>query len=149
MGLVVASVAFGIALSSMNEKAQTLLNVFNELSQIMMKITGWVIWLSPLGIFFLTSSKLLEMDDILTVFAKLGLYFVTVFIGICFHGFVLLPTIFFFITKKNPVKFIGNMAQAIATAFGTGSSSAALPVTIQCLEQKNGIDPIPAKSPDK
>ena len=141
MGVVVASVSFGIALSSMKAQTQTLLSAFNELSQIMMKITSFVIWLSPIGIFFLTVSKLLEMDDILGVFAKLGLYFLTVVGGICFHGFVLLPSLFFVITRKNPIKFIGNMGQAIATAFGTGSSSAALPVTIQCLEQKNGIDP--------
>lgn len=141
MGVVVIAVSFGIALSAMKSQSQTLLIIFNELSQVMMKITSFVIWLSPIGIYFLTVSKLLEMDDILNVFGKLGLYFLTVVGGICFHGFVLLPCLFFAITRKNPIKFIGNMGQAIATAFGTGSSSAALPVTIQCLEQKNGIDP--------
>jgi Na+/H+-dicarboxylate symporter len=106
----------------------------------MMRITGWVIWLSPIGVFFLIYSKLLEMDNILGVFAKLGVYALTVSGGIIFHGFVILPTIFFLLTKKNPIKFTGNMTQAIATAFGTSSSSATLPVTIQCLETNNKID---------
>lgn len=141
MGLVVASIVFGIAISSARSQSRHLLVVFNELSHTMMRITGWVIWLSPVGVFFLILSKLMEMDNILGVFAKLGLYFVTVAVGIIFHGFVILPTIFFFVTRKSPIKFIGNMGQAIATAFGTSSSSATLPVTIQCLEQNNRVDP--------
>lgn len=140
MGLVVASIVFGIAISSTRAHSMNLLAVCNELSHVMMKITRWVIWLSPLGIFFLVLSKLLEMHDILGVFAKLGLYFLTVAGGILFHGFVILPTLFFFLTRKNPVKFVGNMAQAIATAFGTSSSSATLPVTIECLEHNNKVD---------
>ena len=141
MGLVVASIIFGVAISSARAQTKSILVLFNELSHTMMRITGWVIWLSPIGVFFLVMSKLMEMDDILSVFAKLGLYFLTVSGGILFHGFVILPSIFFFITKKNPWKFIGNMAQAIATAVGTSSSSATLPVTIQCLEQNNNVDP--------
>jgi Na+/H+-dicarboxylate symporter len=141
MGLVVASIVFGVAISSARAQSRNLLTVFNELSTTMMRVTGWVIWLSPIGVFFLILSKLMEMDNILGVFAKLGLYFLTVGGGIIFHGFVILPTIFFFITRKSPMKFIGNMGQAIATAFGTSSSSATLPVTIQCLEQNNNVDP--------
>ncbi|CRL04220.1 CLUMA_CG017325, isoform A [Clunio marinus] len=140
MGLVVASVVFGIAISSARQQTRTLLMVFNELSQTMMRITGWVIWLSPIGVFFLILSKMMEMKNVVDVFAKLGLYLLTVSGGILFHGFVILPSIFFLVTRKNPLKFIGNMGQAIATAFGTSSSSATLPVTIQCLEQNNKID---------
>ena len=40
-----------------------------------------------------------------------------------------------------PFKFIANMANAFTTAFGTGSSSATLPVTINLLETKNKVDP--------
>ena len=38
-------------------------------------------------------------------------------------------------------RFIANMANAFTTAFGTASSSATLPVTINLLEEKNGVDP--------
>ena len=37
-------------------------------------------------------------------------------------------------------RFILNQVQAIMTAWSTASSSATLPVTIKCLEEKNGID---------
>jgi Na+/H+-dicarboxylate symporter len=115
MGLVVGSIIFGIAISSTKSQSRSILKVFHELSFVMMKITRWVIWITPVGVFFLILSKLMEMDKILDVFAKLGLYFVTVAGGIIFHGFIILPTIFFFLTRKNPLHFIVNMGQAIAT----------------------------------
>ncbi|XP_055537864.1 excitatory amino acid transporter 3-like [Wyeomyia smithii] len=141
IGLVVAAIVFGIALSSLKEEVQVVLKFFQQLSHTVMKVTGWVIWLSPLGVLFLITAKLLEMDDLGVVFGKLGLYFAVTAGGILFHGFVILPSILFILTRKNPARFIANMGQAIATAFGTSSSSATLPVTMQCLEEKNHIDP--------
>ncbi|EAT34674.1 AAEL013111-PA [Aedes aegypti] len=141
IGLVVASIVFGIALGALKEDVQLVLKFFQQLSHTIMKVTGWVIWLSPIGVLFLITAKLLEMEDLGAVFGKLGLYFAVVAGGIVFHGFVILPLLFFLFTRKNPVKFVANMGQAIATAFGTSSSSATLPVTMQCLEDKNHIDP--------
>lgn len=141
IGLVVASIVFGIALGALKEEVGLVLNFFQQLSHTIMKVTGWVIWLSPIGVLFLITAKLLEMEDLGEVFGKLGLYFAVVAGGIIFHGFVILPLLFFLFTRQNPVRFVGNMGQAIATAFGTSSSSATLPVTMQCLEEKNHIDP--------
>lgn len=141
IGLVVASIVFGIALGALKEDVQLVLKFFQQLSHTIMKVTGWVIWLSPIGVLFLITAKLLEMEDLGEIFGKLGLYFAVVAGGIVFHGFVILPALFFLFTRKNPVRFVANMGQAIATAFGTSSSSATLPVTMQCLEEKNHVDP--------
>lgn len=96
--------------------------------------------LSPIGILFLISAKLQEMENLNDVIGKLGLYFLTVAGGILVQGFIILPLIYLLLTKKSPIKFIMNMGQAIATAFGTSSSSATLPVTINCLEKNMNID---------
>jgi len=140
MGLVVSAVVCGIAMSTMHGKVDTLLSFVTQVSEISMKITTWVICISPIGIFFLVVSQIVEMDDLSVLFGKLGLYFLTVSGGILFHGFVVLPAIFFFFTRRNPYKFLTGMGQAIATAFGTASSSATLPVSIQCLEEKNHVN---------
>lgn len=97
--------------------------------------------LSPIGVLSLIMAKFLEMDDIADVFNKLGLYFAVVSCGLFFHGAVTLPLIYFIFTRKNPYPFLANMGQALTTAFGASSSTAALPVTIKCLEEKNHIDP--------
>ncbi|XP_055691388.1 excitatory amino acid transporter 1-like [Lutzomyia longipalpis] len=139
LGLVVASIAFGIALSMMKEQTTIINTFFRELNILMMKITGWVIWLSPVGVLFLISAKFVESDN-MDVFIRLGLYFATVLGGILFHGFIAQPILYYVLTRKNPYVVVRHMGQAIATAFGTSSSSATIPVTLQCLEDNHGFD---------
>lgn len=115
IGLVFASIIVGIAISSNRSNSQNLLRVFNELSFVMMKITRWVIFTAPLGVYFLVLSKLMEMTKIVDVIAMLGLYFITVLGGTLLHGFVVLPIMFFFLTRKNPIRFTINMGHAMAT----------------------------------
>ncbi|XP_043283245.1 excitatory amino acid transporter 1-like [Venturia canescens] len=140
LGLVVFATVLGITLGKMGPSGKPLLSFFEALSSAMMIITNWVIWLSPVGVLFLVASKIMEMESFDVILGQLGMYFMTVLIGLFIHGFIVLPTIFFLFTKKNPIVYISNMAQAIATAFGTSSSSATLPVAIGCLEERNGID---------
>ncbi|XP_055537908.1 excitatory amino acid transporter 3-like isoform X2 [Wyeomyia smithii] len=140
IGIVAASIAFGVALSTLKSEVQEVLTFIQQLSVTVMRVTGWIIWLSPIGVLSLIIAKFLEMDNIEEVFTKLGMYFTVVVCGIIFHGIIVLPTIYFLLTRKNPYKFLINMGQAIATAFGTSSSSATMPVTMQCLEEKNKID---------
>lgn len=121
LGLVVFSTAFGIAIGKLGHSVEPLLLFFQSLSSGMMLITNWVIWMSPLGILFLVSSKILEMDSFESTIGQLGMYFMTVLIGLCVHGFVVLPIMYLIITKKSPIKFVLNMGQALATAFGTAS----------------------------
>uniref|UniRef100_A0A061QLM1 Amino acid transporter n=1 Tax=Cupiennius salei TaxID=6928 RepID=A0A061QLM1_CUPSA len=140
LGVVVFSIVLGITLASMKKKGRPLLDVFITLSDAMMIITKLVIWLSPLGVLFLVTSKIMEMEDLGRVAGQIGMYAATVLAGVLGHGFLVLPIIFFLFTRKNPFTFIVNMGQALATAFGTASSAATLPVTISCLEDKNNVD---------
>ncbi|XP_014235145.1 excitatory amino acid transporter 1-like isoform X1 [Trichogramma pretiosum] len=141
LGLVVFSTVLGITLGKMGGDGKPLLKFFETLSTAMMIITNWVVWLSPVGVLFLVASKIVEMDSLADVVQQLGMYFLTVIIGLCIHGFIILPLIYFLFTRRNPFSYISNMAQAMATAFGTSSSSATLPVAIACLEERNGVDP--------
>lgn len=121
IGLVVSACVCGIAMSTMHGSVNTLLALVTETSKMMMKITSWVISVSPIGIFFLIVSQIIEMDNLNVVAGKLGLYLITVIGGILFHGFIVLPIIFYLFTRENPYLFVVGMAQALVTAFGTGS----------------------------
>lgn len=76
---------------------------------------------SPIGVLFLVTSKLLEIEDIGAIAGQLSLYFVTVLLGLFIHGLGTLSLIFFICTKKLPFKMMGKMTQVLATAFGTSS----------------------------
>merc|ERR1711981_1135823 len=141
LGLVFFAVFMGVTLAIMEERGKPLLDFFTCLSEAMMTITTWVIYMAPVGVFFLIGGQILEMEDFSVVAGQLGLYFMTVLIGLFVHGFVVLPIIYSICTRKLPFRFIANMTNAFTTAFGTASSSATLPVTMNLLEEKNGVDP--------
>lgn len=87
LGLVMFSVIMGAVIGKMKEKGKPLQDLFQVLSDAMMQITSWVIWLSPIGIFFLIAEKMLEIESFSNVFITLGWYFVTVMLGLMLHGF--------------------------------------------------------------
>uniref|UniRef100_A0A2C9JXI1 Amino acid transporter n=1 Tax=Biomphalaria glabrata TaxID=6526 RepID=A0A2C9JXI1_BIOGL len=95
---------------------------------------------SPFGIAFLIAAKIVEMEDFSVLLGKVGMYFITVLIGLFIHGSIVLPLIYFVLVRKNPYTFIYGISQALATAFGTSSSSATMPVTLKCLEHNNHVD---------
>jgi len=140
LGLVFFSVFLGVTLAVMGEKGKPLMEFFTCLSEAMMTITTWVIYMAPVGVFFLIGGQILEMDDFSVVAGQLGKYFMTVLLGLFVHGFIVLPIIYTASTRKLPFRFIANMTNAFTTAFGTASSSATLPVTMNLLEEKNGVD---------
>ena len=72
------TVILGITLALMEEKGKPLLDFFTCLSEAMMTITTWVIYMAPVGVFFLIGGQILEMDDLGKVLGQLGLYFTTV-----------------------------------------------------------------------
>lgn len=96
--------------------------------------------LSPVGVFFLITAKILEMESLAEVIGQLGKYFMTVMLGLVLHGFGTIAVIFFLVVRKLPYGYVFKMSQVLATAFGTGSSSATMPITINCLDNM-GIDP--------
>merc|ERR1719204_170444 len=82
------------------------------------------------------------MESVLDELIKLGWYLIVVCLGISIQGAIFLPLMYSIITRTLPFSFIGKMGPALATAFGTASSSATLPVTINNLENGNKISPV-------
>jgi len=141
LGLVIFSVATGIAIALSGEEGRPLLLFFKSVSHVMMKVTNWVVHLAPIGVAFLIAGEILHMKSVMAELTKLAWYLVTVTLGITFHGFVILPLIYSIATRSLPFKFIGKMGPALATAFGTASSSATLPVTVSSLEEGCKVEP--------
>ena len=70
---------------------------------------------------FLLAARIMKMEDPTRDFTQLGWYAMTVILGLVIHGFIILPLIYLILARKNPLKHIWNMMQAILTAFGTAS----------------------------
>ncbi|XP_076162781.1 excitatory amino acid transporter 3 [Ptiloglossa arizonensis] len=135
LGLVFFSLILGLAIGNIDAMGEPLKVFFHSLSNTMIKIMNWAIMIIPISILFLISAKILEVEDFESVLKQLGMYVLTVFTGLLIQGFVLLPLIYFICTRQSPYKIIFNLGPAFATAFGTSSSTATVPVTIVCLER--------------
>ncbi|CAH2292479.1 excitatory amino acid transporter 1 isoform X1 [Pelobates cultripes] len=140
LGLVVFSMCFGLVIGKMKEQGRALREFFDCLNEAIMRLVAIIIWYAPIGILFLISGKILEMDDLMVMGGQLGMYTITVIIGLLIHALIVLPLLFFIVTRRNPWPFIGGLLQALITALGTSSSSATLPITFKCLEENNGVD---------
>ncbi|KAL2779793.1 excitatory amino acid transporter 1 isoform 4 [Daubentonia madagascariensis] len=140
LGLVVFSMCFGFVIGNMKEQGQALREFFDSLNEAIMRLVAVVMWYAPLGILFLIAGKIVEMEDMGVIGGQLAMYTVTVIVGLLIHAVMVLPLLYFLVTRKNPWVFIGGLLQALVTALGTSSSSATLPITFKCLEENNGVD---------
>ncbi|XP_077189808.1 excitatory amino acid transporter 5 isoform X1 [Paroedura picta] len=140
LGIVIFSATMGIMLGRMGSSGVPLVSFCQCLNESVMKIVAVAVWYFPFGIVFLIAGKILEMDDPSAIGKKLGFYAITVVCGLVVHGLFILPMMYFFITKKNPIVFIRGILQALLIALATSSSSATLPITFKCLLENNHVD---------
>ncbi|XP_007441016.1 excitatory amino acid transporter 5-like [Python bivittatus] len=140
LGIVLFSATIGLLLGKMGERGAPLVNVCQCLNEAVMKIVAMATWYFPFGIVFLIAGKILEMENPALTGKKLGLYAMTVVIGLAIHGLCFLPLLFVLFTRKNPFSFIRGILQALLIALATSSSSATLPITLRCLLENNRID---------
>ncbi|XP_077065083.1 neutral amino acid transporter B(0) [Siphateles boraxobius] len=139
LGLIVFAMVFGVALRKLGEEGEILIKFFNSFNEATMVLVSWIMWYAPLGIMFLVAAKIVEMEDVGLLFASLGKYIACCVVGHAIHGLIILPLIYFVITRKNPYTFLLGLVTALATAFGTSSSSATLPLMMKCVEENNGV----------
>ncbi|MCU0472469.1 MAG: dicarboxylate/amino acid:cation symporter [Bacteroidales bacterium] len=144
LSIIFFAILFGYFIARVNDKPRILLmDVFNAALDVIMKITLFIIRFTPLGIFSITAKVIAQQiqmgNEINEVISRLGLYFITVLAGLLFHGFVTLPLSVKLLGRANPVKHFKNMATPLLTAFSTSSSNATLPLTMEAVEDNDGV----------
>ncbi|XP_072013467.1 excitatory amino acid transporter-like [Amphiura filiformis] len=139
LGLIVFCIVFGILLGAMGPKGKVMVDFFTIIGDITMKMVMGVMWYSPIGILSLVCAKVLAVEDPVEFFSMLAMLIVTLLTALALHT-TALTSIYFILTRKNPLIFLKGVVQALMTAFATQSSSATLPVTFRCLEENLGVD---------
>lgn len=142
--IILFSLAFGAILTTLGDKGKLVLDVAEGCNEAILKFVQLVVLLAPFGVFGLVGSKIgaeVIKGNLGEEITRLGLYMMTVILGLGLHGFVVLPLILFLVTHRNPLTFLRHGSEALLTAFSTASSSATLPVTMKCLEQNAKVSP--------
>ncbi|EHB00861.1 Neutral amino acid transporter B(0) [Heterocephalus glaber] len=138
LGLVVFAIIFGVALRKLGPEGELLIHFVNSFNDATMVLVSWIMWYAPVGILFLVASKIMETNPV-QLFTSLGKYILCCLLGHAIHGLLVLPLIYFLFTRKNPYHFLWGIMTPLATAFGTSSSSATLPLMMKSVEENNGV----------
>lgn len=142
--LIVFSLVFGAALSTLGETGQAVLRFFEGINAAMMAIVHWLMWTAPLGVGALIAGRLGEaggFGGFGPQLSSLGAYTATVLLALALHGAIILPLVLGFFGGRDIWSYARNMGPALLTAFSTASSSATLPLTIEGVTEENRVSP--------
>ena len=120
-------------------KREAFCGFWESANDVMLAITHAVMRVAPLGIFALIARTVQQSGS--AALGPLGLFFVCVAAGLAFHMFVTLAVLMRVLGGFRPWPHYRAMLPALLTAFSTASSSATLPVTMDCVEKNAGVSP--------
>ncbi len=130
-------VGFFIPRLPLPEMRSFMLNLFQGIFEIMMKVAAFVLLLLPYGVFALIVKIIGETG--FSVFKPLAWYMVTVAAGLCVHIFITLPILLRVVGRVSPWRYARAVFPALVTAFSTSSSSVTMPVTLRSVEKRGGV----------
>ncbi len=140
LSIIFFALIFGFFITQVSKKPREILTgFFNAVFDVMMKITMFIIRFTPFGIFGLVAEKVSEQEDLGALVRSMGTYMLVVISGLAIHALITLPIIARFIGKVNPLLHFQAVKTALLTAFSTSSSNATLPLTMQSVEENDGV----------
>ncbi|XP_034554679.1 excitatory amino acid transporter 3-like isoform X1 [Notolabrus celidotus] len=139
VGLIAWSLFVGLSLNRMGEEGKSLVKVLTVLNEASKSIFNGILYYLPVGVMFLITKHVVEVHDWENT-SQLAKFIAVVLLGLVVHGVILLPLIFFLFTRQSPMAMIKGISPALLTALLTSSSSATLPHTFKCCEERLGID---------
>jgi Na+/H+-dicarboxylate symporter len=130
--IVIFAVFFGIALGSVGEHGKSLLKAMEQLVEVMLKLTGYVMQFSPFAVFAALAAVVTTQGlGILYIYAKLIIDF---YIGLALL-WTMLAAAGFLVLGPRILRLIGLIREPVMLAFSTASSEAAYPQTMDRLEK--------------
>ncbi|HBE91253.1 MAG TPA: dicarboxylate/amino acid:cation symporter [Gammaproteobacteria bacterium] len=138
LGLITFSLIFAYYMVRIPaELGTTMINFWQALMEIMIRMTNLVMLFAPLGVFGLIAKVVASTG--FDAVQPLLIFALTVLLALLVHITITLPILLSVIGRVNPLRHYHAMAPAMMTAFSTASSSATLPVTMDCVEKRAGV----------
>ena len=145
LAIIFFALLVGISLLTIGDKGKPLADLMVASTEVMLKITHWVMEVAPFGVFALLAwvsgtQGVAALLDVVTLALAvvIGCFAHMIFM----HGFIIMR----FMLKLSPVMFFRGARDAMLVAFSTSSSSATLPVSMSVAEKNLGIKPIVAST---
>ncbi len=130
--IVVFSMFFGVAMAALGDKAKTLLAAIDELSHVMLKITGYVMKLAPLAVLSAMASTVAING--LGILLKFAVFMGEFYLGLFILWSLLVLAGMAFLGKRV-FKLLTLIKEAFMVSFATASSEAAYPKILDALDR--------------
>lgn len=143
--VVFVAILLGIGLIQIApEKAKPMLQFFESLNDVIIRVVDIIMMLAPYGVFALMGGLIVDLagDDLsraLDLLRALGWYMLTVILGLLLHLLITYQILFKLYSKMNFRRFLRGIRPAMLLGFSTSSSSATLPVTMESVEKNLGV----------
>jgi len=145
LAVIFFALLVGVSLLTIGDKGKPVADVMDASSDMMIKITHWVMEVAPFGVFALiavvagTQGVAALLDVVTLALAVLVSCVVHVLVV---HGLIIIKGML----GLSPVMFFRGARDAMLVAFSTSSSSATLPVSMSVAEENLGIKPVVAST---
>jgi Na+/H+-dicarboxylate symporter len=141
LAIIFFSILFGFFITKVKPGSRIFLtDFFNSGLDVMMKIIAFIIIFTPFGVFGMVAKTVADQSgEIIKFLEVLGMYSLTVIIGLFFHSVVILPILLKTFGNVNPYSHFKAVRAALLTAFSTSSSSATLSMTMENVERNAGV----------
>ncbi|MDR1557281.1 MAG: dicarboxylate/amino acid:cation symporter [Tannerellaceae bacterium] len=119
------------------EKVKPVVDFFDGLNEIILKMVAFIIRLAPIGVAALMAGLVTDFKGDGSLFSALGLYALTVALAMLIIMYVFYPLMIRLFSRKVGVKaFLRAMYPVQLFAFTTSSSAVTLPVTMKTVEEE-------------
>ena len=131
--IILFGILVGFILIQLKDETSTVYSLFDELNDIMMKLTTVIMKIAPIGVFCMMARTFgtLGVESVLPLTKFIGCIILVIAIQI----FVLYPIIFLIFTRANPLKFYRKFWPAMFFAFSSSSSNAPIPLSMEKLDE--------------
>src|SRR5262245_126024 len=130
--IVVFSMFFGVALNALGEKGRTLLAAIDELSHVMLTITGYVMKLAPIAVFAAMAATVAVNG--LEILLRFAVFMADFYFGLILLWGLLILAGFVFLGPRV-FKLMKLIKEAFMLSFATASSEAAYPKILDALDR--------------
>ena len=138
LGLIFFSLLFGYAITQIKKvHLQTHLQVWKGVFEAMLKIVHGIMYFLPVGVFCLAAK--IFADAGIETLKPLGNFIWTALLAMSIFSFGIIPLLLKMVGKVSVRNYYKAVAPALVTAFSTGSSSATLPIALECMEERAGL----------
>ncbi|HEY5642645.1 MAG TPA: dicarboxylate/amino acid:cation symporter [Gammaproteobacteria bacterium] len=138
LGLIFFAILFGYFMTHLGHQfAEPLFNFWNSVFHVMMRMTEFIMMFAPIGVFALVAEVMATAG--FKAAKPLAIFAICVIVALALHAAGTLALMLRFIGKVRPYKTMAALSPAMLTAFSTASSSATLPVTMDCIEDNVGV----------